>query len=85
MVPKSEWPCWEIMKCEGSENCPARQRPDENCWDIAAEIDDYRRAFNICKDCIVYLLKADNSVLSKQEMQIILEQKSTCTLAQEMI
>jgi len=80
MVPNSDWPCWEIMKCEGTEDCPARKRPDANCWEIANEMDDYRKAFNICKDCIVYMLKAENSVLTKQEVQNIMNQKSNCAL-----
>jgi hypothetical protein len=80
MVPKSDLPCWEIMKCEGTENCPARKHPDMNCWEIASEVDDYRKAFNICKDCIVYMLKAENSVLTRQEMQTIIQQKRECVL-----
>ena len=81
MEPKSDWPCWEIMKCEGTDNCPARKRPDLDCWDIAGEMDDYRKAFNICKDCIVYMLKADNSVLSKQEMKAIMDHKIECSIS----
>ena len=81
MKPKSDWPCWEIMKCEGTENCPARKRPDLDCWEIAGEMDDYRKAFNICKDCIVYMLKADNSVLSKQEMKAIMDHKIECSIS----
>ena len=80
MVPKSDLPCWEIMKCEGTDDCPARKHPDMNCWEIASELDDYRKAFNICNDCIVYMLKADNSVLTKQEMQTIIQQKRECVL-----
>ena len=78
MVPNSDWPCWEIMKCEGTEDCPARKRPDLNCWEIANEMDDYRKAFNICKDCIVYMLKSDSSVLTKQEVQTIMNRKGNC-------
>jgi hypothetical protein len=78
MVPDSDWPCWEIMKCEGTEDCPARRRPDLNCWEIANEMDDYRKAFNICKDCIVYMLKAENTVLTKQEVHNIMIQKQNC-------
>jgi hypothetical protein len=80
MVPNSDWPCWEIMKCEGTEDCPARKRPDLNCWEIANEMDDYRKAFNICKDCIVYMLKSDSSVLTKQEVQTIMNRKGNCAL-----
>jgi len=81
MEPKSDWPCWKIMKCEGTDDCPARKRPDLACWDIAGEMDDYRKAFNICKDCIVYMLKAENSVLTKQEVKAIMDHKTDCTLA----
>jgi len=80
MLPNSDWPCWEIMKCEGTEDCPARKRPDLNCWEIANEMDDYRKAFNICKDCIVYMLKAENTVLTQQEVRNIINQKSNCAL-----
>ncbi len=81
MEPKSDWPCWKIMKCEGTDDCPARKHPDLNCWDIAGEMDDYRKAFNICKDCIVYMLKAENSVLTKQEVKAIMNHKKECALA----
>ena len=81
MITNSDFPCWEIMKCEGTEDCPARKRPDLNCWEIASEMDDYRKAFNICNDCIVYMLKAENTVLTKQEMQTIMKQKSACLIA----
>ena len=81
MEQRSDWPCWEIMKCEGTEDCPARKRPDLNCWEIAGEMDDYRKAFNICKDCIVYMLKAENSVLSKQEMKAIMDHKTACAIS----
>jgi hypothetical protein len=80
MIPNSDWPCWEIMKCEGTEDCPARKRPDLNCWEIANEMDDYRKAFNICKDCIVYMLKAENTVLTQQEVRNIMNLKSNCAL-----
>lgn len=80
MVTNSDLPCWEIMKCEGTDDCPARKHPDLNCWEIASEMDDYRKAFNICQDCIVYMLKAENTVLTKQEMQTIMEQKNDCVL-----
>lgn len=81
MIPSSDWPCWEIMQCQGTDDCPARRRPAENCWEIALEIDDYRKAFNVCKDCVVYLLKSKSSTLSEREMQTIMKHKSECALA----
>ncbi len=81
MIPSCDWPCWEIMKCEGTEDCPARKRPDLNCWEIASEMDDYRKAFNICEDCIVYMLKAESTILTEQELQTIIKHKHDCHLA----
>lgn len=81
MLPNSDWPCWEIMQCEGTDDCPARKHPNQDCWEIASEMDDYRKAFNICKDCVVYMLKVENNVLSEQEMQNIMKRKGDCALA----
>lgn len=76
-----EWPCWEIMRCEGTDSCPARKNPKKPCWEIASKMDDYRSAFNVCKDCIVYLLKQEESVFTDQEIRVIMERKGSCALA----
>lgn len=81
MTPNSDLPCWEIMKCEGTEECLARKNPKTPCWEIAGEIDDYRRAFNICRDCVVFMLKEQNTTLSKVEMKNIMEKRGVCALA----
>ena len=80
MIPNSEWPCWDIMKCQGTESCPAREQTQKHCWEIARELDDYRSAFKICHDCIVYMLKHSNSVMSDKEVKTIVERKVTCAL-----
>jgi hypothetical protein len=69
------------MKCKGTDTCPARQNPEKNCWEIARELDDYRSAFNICQDCIVFMLKNTNTVLSEKEVQTIVERKVSCALS----
>lgn len=81
MELNSEWPCWEIMKCEGTDNCPAKNNPKTPCWEIANKLEDYRSAFNICKDCIVYLLKQDEPVLTEHEIEIIMESKKNIPCA----
>jgi hypothetical protein len=65
--------CWEIMQCDKSNNCPVKNNSEKPCW----EIDDYRNFFNICRDCIVHVLKAENSVLTNQEAKSIVEAKQT--------
>ena len=67
--------CWEIMQCENPDACPAKKNPEKSCWEIANEADDYRKANNICSDCIVYVLKAGHSVLSRQEINKVMNKK----------
>ena len=68
--------CWEIMQCENPDACPAKKNPEKPCWEIANEADDYRKANNICSDCIVYVLKTGNSVLSRQEINKVMNKKT---------
>jgi len=69
------------MGCDNKESCPARQEPEKSCWQVASELDDYRSAFKICRDCIVFMLKNDTSTLSEQEVHTIMERKVACVLA----
>ena len=81
MGEKCDWPCWKIMNCDTAQECPAKSRPEIPCWEIASELNDYRTAMDICQDCIVHMLKAENSVLSFEEMQTIMNHKTNCALA----
>ncbi len=74
MSLRSNWPCWEIMKCqpEQATQCPAYQA-DRPCWEVMSEIDTF--SFNICRDCIVYVVKQKNSIFSKEEILSIMSQK----------
>ena len=80
MSEKCDWPCWEIMNCETPEKCPARNRPETPCWEIAREMSDYRYILQSCTDCIVHMLKGDNTVLSRHEIQSIMISKANCVL-----
>ena len=74
-------PCWEIMKCKDDE-CVARERTDVSCWEIVRELGDYRAGFDVCKDCLVYVLKTGSLNLSEQEIATMSNIK-TCVLARE--
>lgn len=82
MSPETEWQCWKIIGCV-NENCPARNQSNRTCWEIASELDDYRTAMNICRDCLVYLAKNKNSILSETEISEILTRKGVCALAEK--
>ena len=82
MGENCNWPCWKIMNCDASKDCPAKTHPETPCWEIAKGLKDYRHAMEICRDCIVYMLKADDSILTKQEMEtIIMHKENNCVLA----
>ena len=82
MGSRSDCFCWEIMQCGKSKNCPAKKNPEKPCWEIAREKDDdYRNFFNICRDCIVHVLKADKNVLTGREIKDIVEAKTRCVLS----
>jgi len=81
MDEKNQLACWEITQCKKSAGCPARKHPERLCWEIAQELSDYRSAFNVCKDCIVYLSKNKNSSLTEEDVREILSLKGVCVLA----
>jgi len=80
MNGKCDWPCWEIMNCAPSKTCPAKNRPETQCWEIARELSDYRYVLQICIDCIVHVLKGENSALSNKERRSIMARKASCVL-----
>ena len=81
MGEKCDWPCWKIMNCDSSHECPAKSRPETPCWELANEVGDYRNFCSICQDCIVYVLKTNLSVLSSKQKKIIMHKKVDCVLA----
>lgn len=66
--------CWEIMHCD-HEECPARLEPQTPCWEIARRYESFRNVFNVCRDCIVYILKENAAVLDKKELYRIIKQR----------
>ncbi len=88
MPLRKEWPCWEIMKCKAEDvaKCPAFHT-EKACWEAMREIDVC--SYNICKDCLVYVTKQKDSILSQEEILSIMCQKgvdilgkSSCKLYQ---
>ena len=77
MSLRSEWPCWEIMKCDESQKCPAKENSSKLCYEMIKEHDSY--SFNICRDCLVYVAKQD-SKFTKEELLSIMAQKGVSVL-----
>ena len=80
MATSNNLRCWEITKCENSRNCLARRHPEIKCWDHASQLDDYRRAFDVCSDCLVYLLNGTGAELSDPEVKDILAKRGLYSL-----
>ena len=72
MARDFNWSCWKITQCDNKE-CLARNEENKSCWQIASELGDYRTALNVCTDCLVYLSQHENTILSPDEIQNILE------------
>lgn len=66
--------CWEIMNCNNLD-CPARGEPETPCWEIAKRVEDFRNISNTCRDCVVYMLKAERSVSGKKKFEKIMRHR----------
>jgi len=76
MSPIRNMPCWEIMQCRGTEDCPAKAHPDIPCWEIAEQFGTSQNVKNICPDCIVYVVKTNDPVLSQQDIDDIMRHRN---------
>jgi len=74
MVSYPKYKCWEIMNCDNLA-CPARSEPKIPCWEIARRDEAYHNVSNTCRDCIVYMLIEEPSVLSINKLQYIIMQR----------
>jgi hypothetical protein len=69
---------WGIKKSKGPAGCSMQENPEKTCWEMASEVDDFRSAFNICADCIVYILKNGTTLLSEKEIRSIVKREVSC-------
>ena len=49
--------------------------PETSCWQIAKQVGSLRDVSNTCRDCIVYLLQSETSIISKKEIFEILNHR----------
>ncbi|THB75388.1 MAG: hypothetical protein D6B25_11995 [Desulfobulbaceae bacterium] len=77
MSPFGKLPCWVIMNCAEDKECPAKNHPHQDCWEVfkAIEANTFNSSFNICRDCIVFLSRQKDSPVSSEEMKQIMERK----------
>jgi len=80
MSSVSEMTCWEIMQCSSSENCPARLFPNVPCWEIAKILGASHVTLDVCQDCIVHIVKANEPILTENELEEIIEYREVMRL-----
>ena len=81
MSLRSEWPCWEIMKCDDNKKCPAKEQPAKKCWELVQERN--MCSFNICTDCLVYISRQKDCQFSREEILSIMAQKGIDVLGRD--
>ena len=72
MVSYPAYKCWEVMDCDNLD-CPARREPKIPCWEIARRGETYHNLSNTCRDCVVYMLNEERSIVSIQKLQNIMK------------
>ena len=70
----SDMKCWEIINC-AKLDCLARSEPETPCWEIAKYVESYIEIANTCRNCIVYFIHKETSVLSLKKIQEILKNR----------
>ncbi len=61
------------MKCNKKQICFFAGDEKTECWELVKANDAY--SFHICADCLVYLSKHPDSILTEEEFCFILEQR----------
>ncbi len=78
MVAKSALRYREFEESKGVVGFSINENPEKPCWEMASEIGDFRSAFNICEDCIVFLLKNGATLFSEKEIFSIGKREVSC-------
>jgi len=61
------------------DNFSKQRLPRKTCWEIANELGDFRSAFNICEDCIVFILRSETIILSEKEVLSLEGREISCS------
>jgi hypothetical protein len=74
MILYNDLKCWEIINCDHWD-CLARKEPETPCWQIAKRVGSFWDVSNTCRDCIVHLIQNETSVIRKNEIFEILNNR----------
>jgi len=77
-MEKNEIRNWEKKKGKVISGFLNKEYQEKSCWEMASEVGDFRSAFNICEDCIVFILKNGATLLSEKEIFSIGKREVSC-------
>ena len=69
---------WEFEKSKRVVGLSIKKYPEKPCWEMASDVGDFRSAFNICADCIVFLLRNGTSLLSEEQICSLGDREVMC-------
>lgn len=70
--------CWEIIQCDNESSCPARfSSEDKQCWEVMEEHNSFQCHYGLCEECIVFLSRTSESLLSSREFAEIMRTRLT--------
>lgn len=78
MVVDSELRYWQRKKYKGMNGLSTKEYSEKPCWEVARELGDFRSTFNVCKDCIAFVLKNETTILSEEEAHSLENRKVSC-------
>lgn len=55
-----------------------KEYPEKSCWEKASEVGDFRNVYNICEDCLIFILKNKTTLLSDKEIHSIGTREVSC-------
>ncbi len=83
-----ETSCWEITGCNKSDTCEVSKQSELTglpCWEVVSSLNDYRKALNVCGDCVVYVLKQTSDILTASQIEEIMARKGSNPCCSELL
>ena len=78
MVANSTLRYLGIKKSKEVVGFSTKEYPEKPCWEMASDVGDFISAFNICEDCIVFILRNGTIPISEKEIRSIGKREVSC-------
>lgn len=78
MATQTMWSYRDSFQRDDQRRFSIKHASAKNCWEIVREVD--ASSYNVCSDCLVYVAKHKNSVLSQREIDDIVTSRGADSL-----